>query len=142
MSRIPRDWEYLKTGFNAEAASAARFRAYAARAQRDGQPNLAKHWLDLAVDKDQLAMRQLDAAEAERGSLTDLVAAIAEEQYENDVMYAKLIASSGAEAADVFKDVVVEQRRHLERMESLREGLTASRGDAPAELAKPAVSRV
>lgn len=141
MSRIPRDREYLKTGFNAEAASAARFRAYASRAQRDGQPNLAKHWLDLAVEKDQLAMRQLDAAEAERGSITDLAAAIAEELYENDVLYAKLIAGSEPEAAAVFRAVVAEQRRHLERLEALREGLTASRGDAPAELPKAAISR-
>src|SRR5262249_24119934 len=86
VSRIPRDLEYVKTGFNAEAASAARFRAYAARATREGQPNLAKHWLDLAVEKDALAMLQLDAAEERRPNLTDIAAAIAEESYENDVL--------------------------------------------------------
>jgi rubrerythrin len=142
VSRIPRDLESLKTGFNAEAASAARFRAYAARATREGQPNLAKHWMDLAVEKDALAMRQLDAAEERRANLTDIAAAIAEESYENDVLYAKLIAGSGSEAAKVFKDVVAEQKKHLDRLEALREGLTGSPKDAPAELPKPAVARI
>ena len=141
MSRIPRDLEYLKTGFNAEAASAARFRAYAARAERDGQPNLAKHWADLARDKDALAIRQLDAAEDKRPNLTDVAAAIAEELYENDVLYAKLIAGSGPEAAKVFTEVVAEQKGHLDRLESLREGLTGSPKDAPAELRKPVTAR-
>ena len=141
MSRIPRDLEYLKTGFNAEAASAARFRAYAARAERDGQPNLSKYWAELAREKDALAILQLDAAEDKRPNLTDVSAAIAEELYENDVLYAKLIAGSGPEAAKVFKEVVAEQRKHLDRLESLREGLTGSPKDAPAELRKPVTAR-
>lgn len=141
MSRIPRDREYLKTGFNAEAASAARFRAYAARAEREGQPNLARHWADMAREKDALAILQLQAAEETRPNVTDVAAAIAEELYENDVLYAKLIAGSGPEAAEVFRAVVAEQRKHLERLESLREGLTGSPKDAPAELAKPAIAR-
>ena len=62
MSRIPRYQEHLKTAFTAEAASAARCRAYAARAERDGRPNLARHWLRLAAEKDRLAVDLLDAA--------------------------------------------------------------------------------
>ena len=62
MSRIPRSLEFLKNGFTAEAVSAARFRAYAARAEKDGLPNLAARFRALAAQKDELAVRQLEAA--------------------------------------------------------------------------------
>jgi rubrerythrin len=140
VSRIPRAQEYLKTGFTAEAASAARFRAYADRAKRDGLPNLAEHWLDLAVGKDELATRQLEAAEQVRGSLHDLSAAIAEEQYENEVLYSKMIADSDPETAEILRGVVTAQREHLQRMQDLREALTASTADVPAKLGTLAAS--
>ena len=66
MSRIPRYQEHLKTGFTAEAVSAARCRAYAARADQDGRPNLALHWQRLAAEKDTLAVKLLEAAEQVR----------------------------------------------------------------------------
>ena len=68
MSRLPRAQEYLKTGFNAEAASAAKFRAAAAKAERDGRPKLAKAWLELAAEKDELARIQLEAAAEKAGA--------------------------------------------------------------------------
>ena len=55
MSRLPRSQEHLKTAFIAEAASAARFRAYAAHAEAEEKPALAEHWRELAGDKDRLA---------------------------------------------------------------------------------------
>ncbi|HXO43173.1 MAG TPA: hypothetical protein VN999_17115, partial [Thermoanaerobaculia bacterium] len=63
MSRIPRFQEHLKTGFTAEAVSAARYRAYAARAEEDGMPRLAARWRRLAAAKDRLAVHLLVAAE-------------------------------------------------------------------------------
>ena len=78
MSRIPRYQEHLKTGFTAEAASAARYRAYAGRAERDGLPNLARHWRALAEEKDRLAIEMLEAAEQVRGTDADLGNAISE----------------------------------------------------------------
>ena len=84
MSRIPRFQEHLKTGFTAEAASAARFRAYAGRAQRDGQPNLARRWLRLAAEKDALAVSLLEAT-GQGGSLdANLGNAISEERFETE----------------------------------------------------------
>ncbi|NLN10594.1 MAG: hypothetical protein GX178_03160 [Acidobacteria bacterium] len=62
MSRLPRAQEYLKTGFAAEAAAAARYRAYAQAAEQAGRPRLAAAWLDLAAEKDRLAIVQLEAA--------------------------------------------------------------------------------
>lgn len=151
MSRIPRFQEHLKTGFTAEAVSAARYRAYAARAEQDGLPHLAARWLRLAAEKDQLAMRLLAAAEQVRGQGADLGAAIAEERYENDVLYPKMIrdldaaadppAGSGAveggaagsagdrHAAETFRQVLAAQAEHLREMAGLRGDLTASRGD-------------
>ena len=131
MSRLPRVQENLKAGFTAEAASAARYRAYSRRAEKDGLPNLAAHWNDLARQKDDLAVLQLEAAGKVRGSALDLEAELAEERYENEVLYPKLIALS-PEAAETFKKVIAEQAGHLARMESLRESLTASPSDAPA----------
>ena len=66
MSRVPRFQEHLKTGFTAEAVSAARYRANAERAEREGMPNLAAAWRELAVEKDRLAIDQLEAAGDQR----------------------------------------------------------------------------
>ncbi|MGE5234602.1 MAG: hypothetical protein ACM3OB_10875 [Acidobacteriota bacterium] len=141
MSRIPRVLETLKNGFTAEAASAARYRAFAGRAERDGLVNLARHWRELAEAKDALAVRQLEAAGQVRGERLDLAAALAEEQYENDVLYPKLIAASALdpEAAAILEAVLEAQRQHAERMEALREALTATPGDVPASLPAAAV---
>jgi rubrerythrin len=138
VSRIPRFQEHLKTGFTAEAASAARFRAYAAQAKADGLPNLARAWLDLAAAKDQLAISLLDASEQVRGKDTDLGSAISEERYENDILYPKMIRDVAEPVADVFLKVVATQKEHLRRLEALRESLNAAKGDVtlPAEVDK------
>jgi rubrerythrin len=132
VSRIPRSQEHLKAGFIAEAASAARFRAYAARAERDALPNLARHWLELAAAKDALALLQLEAAGQVRGEGTDLDAAIAEERYENEILYPKLIRDSDTETAAVFRRVVEAQEGHRQRLETLAGELQAAVGDVPA----------
>ena len=135
MSRIPRYQEHLKTGFTAEAASAARSRAYAARAERDGLPNLARHWRDLAEEKDRLAIDLLEAAEQVRGMDADLGNAISEERYENDALYPRMIRDVNERVADVLLKVVAAQKEHLRRLEALREAYNASQGDValPAE---------
>jgi rubrerythrin len=129
VSRIPRSQEHLKTAFTAEAASAARFRAYADRAGRDGLPNVAKAWLRLAAAKDRLAVALLEAAEEVRGKDTDIAQAVAEERYENDVLYPKMIKDLGQPAADALLEVVAAQKDHLRQLEALREALGASTGD-------------
>jgi len=137
VSRIPRTQEHLKTGFTAEAVSAARCRAYAARAERDGRPNLARRWLRLAAEKDALAVQLLEAAGQVRGEDGDLVFAVSEERYENDVLYPKIIREVDEKTADVLLQVLTAQKEHLRQMEALRQALNASRGDvalpAPAE---------
>jgi rubrerythrin len=129
VSRIPRSLEFLKNGFTAEAVSAARFRAYAARADKDGLPNLAARFRELAAQKDELAVRQLEAAGQVRGAVDDVATALMEERYENEILYAKMISSSDAETAAVLREVTAAQDRHAGELESLRQALTASRGD-------------
>ena len=129
MSRIPRHLEHLKTGFTAEAVSAARFRAYAARAEADGRPNLAGHWRRLAGEKDELAVRQLVATGQVRGEATDIVSALSDERYENDVLYPKMLREVDGETADTFLAVIAEQKDHLRRLEDLRERYMAAEGD-------------
>ena len=130
MSRIPRVQEHLKTGFTSEAVSAARFRAYAERARRDDLPNLAAHWDRLARQKDELARLQLEAAGKVRGGATDVGAEIAEERYENEVLYPKMMAASGSdEVVELFQRVVEMQKDHLERLNALRRDLAAAKGD-------------
>lgn len=136
MSRLPRHQEHLKTGFTAEAVSAARFRAYAARAEGDGLHNLARHWFALAEAKDALAIAQLEAAGKVRGAAHDLGAAVAEESYENDVLYPKMIRDVDEDTGQVFGEVVTAQKEHLARLTALRQALQASEGDVPAELAE------
>ena len=132
MSRIPRLHENLKTGATAEALTAARFRAYARRAERDGLPNLAARWRELARAKDDLAIAQLEAAGQVRGPEEELEAAIAEERYENEVLYPKLIADAAGESTAVFQEVIAAQQRHLEALEELRRALGGSEGDVAA----------
>ncbi|HEY4591005.1 MAG TPA: hypothetical protein VIJ61_01275 [Thermoanaerobaculia bacterium] len=129
MSRIPRFLEHLKTGFTAEATSAARYRAYAARAKTDGQPHLAERWLRLAAAKDALAVEMLEAAEQVRGTDSDIGNAISEERYENDVLYPKMIRDVDQETANVFLRIVNAQKEHLRQLETLRNDLNAAQGD-------------
>lgn len=129
MSRIPRFQEHLKTGFTAEAASAARYRANAAQAVKDGLPNLARRWQRLAEDKDRLAIDLLGAAEQFRSTDADLGNAISEEKYENDVLYPRMIRDVNQEVADVFLKVVTAQKEHLRVLEALRQEANAARGD-------------
>jgi len=132
MSRIPRSQEHLKTGFTAEAVSAARFRAYAARAEQDGLPNLAQRWLQLAAAKDALAVKLLEAAGQVRGLGTDVANSVAEERYENDILYPKMTRDVEPETAAVFESLVAAQKDHLRQLEALRDQLTAARGDVAA----------
>ena len=138
MSRIPRSQEHLKTGFTAEATSAARYRACAERARRDGLPNLARRWLRLAAEKDALAVEMLAAAEQVRGTDADLGNAISEERYENDILYPKMIRDVDQETANVFLRVVTAQKEHLRQLEALREEINAAQGDVtlPPEVDK------
>jgi rubrerythrin len=136
VSRIPRYQEHLKTGFTAEAVSAARCRAYAVRAESDGRPNLARQWLRLAAEKDALAVKLLVAAEQVRGDDADLGTALSEERYENDVLYPKMVRDVDQATGDVILQVLEAQKTHLRQMEELRQALNSSSGDValPAEV--------
>jgi rubrerythrin len=129
VSRLPRSQEYLKTGFTAEAASAAKFRAAAARASADGRPHLAQAWLELAGEKDGLAIRQLEAAGQVHGGAEDLAAALAEERYENESLYPRMSREVDSATASLLDSVAAKQREHLARLESLLDALTRSQGD-------------
>lgn len=129
MSRLPRSQEYLKTGFTAEAASAAKFRAAARRAEADGKPRLAQAWTELAGEKDALAIRQLEAAGQVRAAEEDLAAALAEERYENESLYPRMEREVDTETAAVFEAVVAKQREHSARLESLLDAIARSEGD-------------
>ena len=129
MSRIPRSQEHLKTAFTAEAASAARSRAYAAHAEREGLPNLARHWLRLAAEKDRLAIELLEAAGQLQTLEADLGNAISEERYENDALYPKMIRDVDQPTADVLLRVVAAQKEHLRQLDALREEVNAAQGD-------------
>lgn len=133
MSRIPRFQEHLKTGFTAEAVSAARYRAYATRAEKDGMPRLAARWRRLAAAKDRLAVHLLVAAEQVRGLDSDLGTAISEERFENDVLYPKIIREitdpAEQQTAAVFRQLVADQVEHLRELEALRRDLGAAQGD-------------
>lgn len=132
MSRLPRAQELLKTGFNAEAASAARLRAAAVQAEGAGKPNLGRALRDLAVEKDSLALTQLEASGQLHEPEQALAAALAEERYENDALYPRMLREVDEATAGIFRDVVARQQLHAERLEGLLDALTRSRGDLPA----------
>ena len=132
MSRLPRSQEHLKTAFAAEAASAARFRAYATRAEGEEMPALAEHWRRLAGDKDRLAGELLEAAGQTPDAAGAVREALAEERYENDVLYPRMIGEVDEATATTLERTVSEQRDHAEQLEALRRQLQASRGDIGA----------
>ena len=133
MSRLPRHLEHLKTGFTAEAVSAAMFRAFAEQAEGEEKPNLALFWRELAERKDRLAIAQLKAAGRVEREDANLKTAIAEEQYENEVLYPRLVSDLGtlsqAEEKELMERVVAEQRRHAEALDSLRRKMQAATED-------------
>ena len=132
MSRVPRSQEHLKTGFTAEAVSAARFRAFAAQAEGEGKPDLARKWLELAAEKDALAILQLAAAGQVREDGTNVGDALADERYENEVLYPRMIAAvedGDGGAAAVFERVVARQEETVAELKAMRDRLQASTGD-------------
>ena len=129
MSRIPRHQEHLKTGFTAEAASAARFRAYAAHAEKEGLPNLARRYQRIAAEKDALAIELLGAIEQLGTVDADLGNAISEERFENDILYPKMIRDVDQDTANVFLRVVNAQKDHLRQLEGLRQEANSAPGD-------------
>lgn len=133
MSRLPRHLEHLKTGFTAEAVSAAMFRAFAEQAEEQEKPNLARFWRELAERKDRLAVALLKAAGRIRKEGGNLKMAIEEEQYENEVLYPRLVSDlkglSQAEEAEIMERVVAEQRRHDEALNALRREMKATTED-------------
>ncbi|MFQ5349283.1 MAG: hypothetical protein ACE5EG_02440 [Thermoanaerobaculia bacterium] len=129
MSRLPRSQEHLKTAFAAEAASAARFRAYAVCAEGEQMPVLAEQWRRLAGDKDRLAGELLVAAGQTPDAAGAVREALAEERYENDVLYPRMIGEVDEATATTLERTVSEQRDHVDRLEALWRELQASRGD-------------
>jgi rubrerythrin len=144
MSRLPRHLEHLRTAFNAEAMSAASYRAYAEHAAAAGRPNLAQRWQALAAEKDRLAAELLAAAgkvETEAANLRD---AIAEELYEREVLYPRLIddmehLGQPGEAA-LLRRLVAVHEHHRAELDDLRRELTASTRDVRGvdKVARPA----
>jgi rubrerythrin len=133
VSRLPRHQEHLKTGFTAEAVSAAMYRAFARQAAAAEKPNLERRWLELAEEKDRLAVHLLEEAGKVRAEERNLGDAIAEEQYEIEVLYPRLVGDvehlGREEAARAFLEVVEAQREHLDQLLALRRELTTARGD-------------
>lgn len=132
MSRLPRAQEFLKTGFNAEAASAARLRASAARAEREGKHDLSRALKDLAAEKDALALAQLEAAGQVHGLEEELAAALAEERYENEALYPRMSRDVDGDTAEVFRSVIALQHEHAQRLEEMIERLTREHAEPAA----------
>lgn len=122
----------LVAGFTAEAKAAASYRAYARRAESDGLPNLARHWLSLAMAKDQLAIDQLEAISLVRGGKEDLESAIADQRKENEVFYPKMMTVLDDDLRPLIEKNIESQRQHIAWMEALLGALAAARGDVEA----------
>jgi rubrerythrin len=124
--------EHLKTAFNAEAGKAALYRAFAARADADGLPNLAARWRILAQAKDAQAIAQVEAAGRVHGAAKDLAAAIAEESYQRDLLYPKMAREVDADTAAVLEKTISSLSGQLEQLQGLRDAYNASQGDVAA----------
>src|SRR6185503_395846 len=144
MSRLPRHVEHLRTAFTAEAVSAASYRAYAAHAEGAGRPNLAERWRTLAAEKERQAIDLLAAAGKRESEAANLRDAIAEDHYEREVLYPRLIEDmenlGHPEEAALLRRLVEEHERHRAELDDLRRELTASTRDVRGveKVARPA----
>jgi rubrerythrin len=132
VSRLPRAQEFLKTGFNAEAASAARLRAAASRAEREGKHDLSRALKEMAAEKDSLAIAQLEAAGLVRDAAEDLAAAVAEERYENEALYPRMASDVDGATAEVFRSVIALQKEHAAKLEALLGSLVGTSAEPAA----------
>lgn len=132
MPRVPRAVKQLRAGFAAEAGAAARFRAYADRADAEALPNLARHWRRLARAKDELASSFLAATDPLQGGLADLEQAIIEERRKSESFYPEMASSLDEVRRSTVDEVLADQRQHLAWMEALHGALTVARGDVEA----------
>jgi len=109
------------------------FRAFAEQADGEGRANLADRWRRLAEAKDRLAIDQLQVAGRVRSDADNLRDAIAEEQFENEVLYPRLIDDlrhlGQPEEVELMQRVVEAQSGHLSTLDSLRKELAGSSGD-------------
>ena len=90
-----------------------------------------------------MLFRSLVAAEQVWGLDSDLAAAVAEERFENDVLYPKIVRDVAEEpTAEIFRQLLAAQAAHLREIEALRRDLGAARGDVElppeVETASPA----
>ncbi|MGB6002683.1 MAG: hypothetical protein WBI00_19575, partial [Thermoanaerobaculia bacterium] len=99
------------------------------QAERAGKPKLAARWRQLAAEKDRLATIQLEAAGKVHDESTALRTALAEEKYENDVLYPRMMRDVDEETAEVFRQVVAAQQEQAAALEQLQEALQAASGD-------------
>ncbi len=131
MSRLTRSWEHLKTGFQAEAASAARLKTLARKAERESKPRLARALERLGEEKVEVAGQLLKALDRDQNWLEALEALAAEERYELEVLYPKLLADLGSEARELIEGVQARHRDHLALLEKWFGQLLESRDDLP-----------
>ena len=133
MSRLPRHLEHLRTAFTTEAVAAATFRSFAAHADGQGKPQLARRYRALAEEKDRLAIELLSAAGGLETEVANLRAAVAEERYETEVLYPRLVEemedlAQPAEAA-LLRRIIEAHTRHAGELDALRRELTATTAD-------------
>jgi len=55
--------------------------------------------------------------------------ALAEDYYENEILYPKMIREVSGDTADVLRRVIEAQKKHIGQLEMLREELQAAEGD-------------
>jgi rubrerythrin len=92
--------ENLKAAFTGESQANRRYLAFAARAEADGKPGLAKLFRAAAEGETVHALNHLVASGEVKSTSENLIAAIAGETYEIDTMYPQFMKEASEDNAD------------------------------------------
>lgn len=131
MSRLTRSWEHLKTGFQAEAASAARLKALSKKAEAEGKKGLAAALAKLSEEKAELAAQLLEPLDRQHGWEESLQALLAEERFEFEVLYPKMLGDLDSGLQEIVERVRAQHQLHLQQIEKWSEQLLEHRDDLP-----------
>lgn len=128
-STVPTTTENLKTAFAGESQANMKYRAFAAKAERDGFPNIARLFRATAEAERLHAEGHLRALDAIMSTADNLKAAIGGETYEYTEMYPPMLAQAeadGHKAKRMFdwatKAEAVHARTYQAALEKVLEG--------------------
>ncbi|MDO8264953.1 MAG: rubrerythrin family protein [Candidatus Parcubacteria bacterium] len=111
----------IQTAFAGECQAYRKYHLFAAKAEEEGLPEIAKLFREIAEEEVHHAAEHAELSGMIKSTKENLTAAINGERYESEEMYpefAKTAKSEGNEkAAGRFSEIADDEKKHLKRYE-------------------------